>query len=151
MHDGHDWSFLENQLVAHIEPMIEKDEQLFFGPIIGKEQTKAQISSRVVVLANTVHQEVLEPDRIVLQKVGTLEKRGVSGQMQDCLEMMVHSSLGLPIDELQTSVMEASRAAVLLGNSPLQEYIDKACSTGYPFLSLTQREAGFLGQILLMV
>lgn len=48
---------------------------------------------------------------------------------EDLLEMVVHSSLGLPIDEVQIGAVVANRAAAFPGNIPLQESIDRACNT----------------------
>ena len=62
----------------------------------------------------------------------------------------MHPSLGLPIDEVQVDVVETSRAVAFSGSSPLQEYIDKACSTTCPPRSIIGREAGFIGCILLV-
>lgn len=62
-HSVRDESFLESQLVAHVEPMME-DEQTPLGPAIGVEQT----TSREVVFADTCPQEMLEIDGVVLQE-----------------------------------------------------------------------------------
>ena len=62
MHDG---PFLESQLVAHIEPMLE-DEQLSLGPTTDEGHTNVHASSREVVFADIGHQEALGPDKTIL-------------------------------------------------------------------------------------
>lgn len=85
---------------------------------------------------------------IVLQEDVRLEEHGVSSQMmEDLLEIVKHPSLGLPIDEVQIEAMEGSKAAIFPSSNPLQEYIDRVCSIGYPLLSITRREVGFIRQI----
>lgn len=64
-HSVRDGPFLEGQLVAHVEPMME-DEQTPLGPAIGVEQRDVQAASRE--FADTCPQEVLEIDRVVLQE-----------------------------------------------------------------------------------
>ena len=64
MRDG---PFLDSQLVAHVEPMME-DEQTPLGPAIGLEQTDVQAASREAIFAYTCPQEVLEIDKVVLQE-----------------------------------------------------------------------------------
>lgn len=119
---------------VHVEPMLEEDEQ----PIIDEE----------AVFTTTCHQEVLELDRIDLQDVCRLEERGVFSQMRENpFEMMVHSSFGQPTDEVSVDALVAGRATVLSGSSPLQEYIDKACSITCPLLPIIERGADFLRQI----
>jgi len=46
---------------------------------------------------------VLEFDRTILQETSRLEEHGFSYQMR---EMAVHPYLGIPIDEVQTDVVE---------------------------------------------
>lgn len=147
MHSMHDERFVESQLEVHVESMIEEDEQSSFAPGIDEEQTNAQTTSRVVVFAGTCRQGVLESDRIVLQEVGRLEKHGDPCQMR---EMVVHSSLGLPIDELQTDATTTNKVATFLGNNPPQGYIGKACRTTCTLSPIIGRGAGFLRQMLLM-
>ena len=53
---------------------------------------------------------------IVWQEIGGLEGRGVSYQAR---RIAMHPSLGLPIDEVQTKVVAASRATTFSGSSPL--------------------------------
>jgi len=62
----HDRPFLESQLMAHVEPMMEEDEQTTLGSAIDEEWTNVQTANRVVVCAITCRQEVLELDRVVL-------------------------------------------------------------------------------------
>jgi len=64
--------------------------------------------------------------------------------------MAVHQSLGLTIDEVQTYVVVASKAATFSDISPLQEYIGLDCSTNYPRFPIIRRGKGFLGHILLV-
>lgn len=47
-----------------------------FGPSIVEEQKYSQTTNMVVILVDTYCQDVLEPDRIVLQEVGKLEEHG---------------------------------------------------------------------------
>ena len=109
-----------------LQPMIEEDEQLSFGLAIGEEQTDAQAASGVV---NTCHQDLLEPNKATLQEIGRLEEHRVSSQMSgDILEMVVHPSLGRPIDEVRANAQIAGRAARHSESNPLNEYIDRACS-----------------------
>jgi len=90
---------------------------------------------------DTCPQEMLEHDKTIWQEIGGLEERGVSYQAR---EMVVHPSLGLPIDEVQTGVAAASRAATFSGKSPLQEYIDRTCSIFWLLVPITGRESGQL-------
>jgi len=83
---------------------------------------------------------VLEPNRAALQEVGKLEERGVSCRTR---ELMVHPYLDLPIID----AIAASGTVVFPGSNPLQEYIVRACSTGYPLWTITKRDARFLRQI----
>ena len=62
----------------------------------------------------------------------------------------MHTSLGLPIDEVQADVVVANRAVAFSGSNPLQECIDKACNTICPLGSIIGREAGFIGHVLLV-
>ena len=78
MNDMHDEPFVESQLEVHVEPMIEEDEQPSFGSTIDEEQIDAQTTNRVILFADTCHQEMLEPDMIDLQEVVRLEELGVS-------------------------------------------------------------------------
>lgn len=64
MRDG---SFLESQLVGHIEPMVEEYGQQSLGPTIDEGHTNVQVANMEVVFADIGHQEVLGPDMIVLQ------------------------------------------------------------------------------------
>ena len=59
----------------------------------------------MTIFADTCPQEMLEYDRIVWYAIGGLEECGVSYQAK---EMIVHPSLGLPIDEVQTDVVVAT-------------------------------------------
>lgn len=94
----------------------------------------------MTVFVNTCPQEMLEYDRRAWQDISGLEEHGVSYQTR---EMTVNPSLGLPINEVQTNVVEASRAIAFSGRSPLQEYIDGACSTIWLLVPITGREARF--------
>lgn len=105
---------------VHVEPLVEEDEKPSFGPTIDEEQTYAQIANKVVVLADTCHQEVLESDRLFWQGVGRIE---------EMLEMVMHPSLGLPIDEVKIGAVAASRAIIFPRHNPLQEYINRTCGT----------------------
>lgn len=78
---------------------------------------------------------MLDIDRVVLQE---------ASRQQELLEMVVHPSLGQPTDEVRVVAQAASRAAGLSVSSPLQEYIDRTCSTVYPLLSIRGRKAKFL-------
>lgn len=62
--------------MAHVDPMMEEDDQLSFGPSIGEKKKYSQTTNMVVILVDTYCQEVLELDRIVLQEVGKLEEHG---------------------------------------------------------------------------
>ena len=95
--------------------MIE-DERPPLGSIVDEEKTNVHATSKVMVFADTCPQEMLEYDRTVWQEIGGLEERGFSYQMR---EMAVHPYLGLPIDEVKTSVVAASRVATFLGSNPL--------------------------------
>lgn len=53
--------------------------------------------------------------------------------------MVVHPYLGLPIDEAQIDAVAAIKAVTSLGSSPLQEYIDKVCSSTCPLLPIIER------------
>jgi len=50
----------------------------------------------------------------------------------DILEMVVHPSMGLPIDEAQIGAVAASRVAVYTGGTPPEEYMYRACDTICP-------------------
>lgn len=50
MHSMHDEPFLESQLEAHVEPMIEADEHPYLGSAIIEGKTNIQVACRVVVL-----------------------------------------------------------------------------------------------------
>ena len=69
---------------------------------------------------------------------------------EDFLEMVVHPSLGPPIDDTQIGAVAANRAVVFLGCNHLQDNIDRACSTSCPLLPVMERWAGFLGHIFLV-
>lgn len=60
--------------MAPIEPMMEEDQKTYLGPTIDEEKVDVQTITKVVVFADTCHQEVLECDRIVLREVGRLEE-----------------------------------------------------------------------------
>lgn len=76
VHSVHDEPFLESQLEAHVESMMEQDEKSSFGQTIDEEQIDAQATGR---------------------------------------------------------------AAVLLGNNPLQEYIDRAFNMVFPLVPILGR------------
>lgn len=137
----------EGQLEVHIEPVMVEDEQPPLGSVVDEEQTYVQAAGKVTVLADTCPQEMLEYDRTVWQEIGGLEEHGVSYQAR---EMAVHPSLRLHIDEVQTDVVAAIRAATFSGSNPLQEYIDGVCSTVCPLFPIRGREAGFLGHVLIV-
>lgn len=139
MHSVCDGPFVEGRLVPHVELMME-DEQLPFGPAIGEEKTDAQAACTVV---DTCHQEVLEPNKETLQEIGRLEEHIDSSQMSgDILEMLVHPSMGLPIDEVQIGAVAASRV-VYIGRNPLEEYIYRACDTICTHLSFREKRVNF--------
>jgi len=48
----HDESFVEGQLVAHVEPMVEEDEQPSLGSTIDGEKVNASATSRDVILSD---------------------------------------------------------------------------------------------------
>ena len=81
MHSVHDQRSLESQLVVHVEPIMEEDEKPSFGPTIGEDQGYTHTTNKVIVLADTFCQEVLEHGRIVWQEDGRLYEGGVSCQM----------------------------------------------------------------------
>lgn len=150
-HSMCDGPFLESQLVAHVEPMVE-DEQWSLGLAINEGYTDVKTTSRVVFLIDTCRQEVvfvdmghpeaLEPDRTILQvTIGPMEHRVFSQIKEAFLETMMHPSLGLPIDKVQVdaATTTTSKAAVLPGNNHLLEYIDRVCNMGCPLIG---REAG---------
>lgn len=64
--------------------------------------------------------------------------------------MVVHPSLGLPIDEVQTHIVVASKVATYSGSIPLQEFINRACNTVFPLFPIRGREARFLGHVLIV-
>jgi len=125
--------------VAHVEPRME-DEQTPLGPIIEVEQIDVQATSSEVVFADICRQEVLEIDNVVLQEASRRQE----------LDMVVHPSLGLPIEEVQTNIVAASKAAIYSGSNPLQEFIDRACNIVCPLFPIRGRKAGFLEHVLIV-
>ena len=74
----HDELCVEGQLVAHVEPMVEEDEQPSFGPTIDEEQTNAQVSNRVVVLSyNIVLKEYIDRSCNMVFPLLSILERGV--------------------------------------------------------------------------
>lgn len=95
-----DEPFLEGQLVAHAEPVLGEDEQQYFGPAICEEWIDIQTASEVVVFVDTCW-EMLDLDRVVLQETSRCEEHGVSDQRrEELLEIVVHPSLGLSINDM---------------------------------------------------
>lgn len=87
----HDDPFGEIQLGVHIEPVMEEDLQPPLGLAIDEVQTYVQIVGRVTVFTDTCPQDILGIDRVVLPE---------DSRRQVLLEMVVHPSLGRPIDEV---------------------------------------------------
>lgn len=56
--------------------------------------------------------------------------------------MVVHPSLDQPTDEVRVDAKGVGRVVGLSGSNPLQEYIDRACSTVWSLEPITGREAG---------
>lgn len=81
-HSAYDGPSLESQLVAHVEPMMEEDEQTSLGQTIDEERAIAQTTTREVIFANIGHQKVLGPDRTILQVTSGLVEHGVSSLMK---------------------------------------------------------------------
>lgn len=130
------------RLEVRVEPVMMEGEQLPLALVIDGDQIEVQTIGRVTVFADTCPQGMLEYDRTVWQEIGGLEECGASYQSR---EVAVHTSLGLPIDEVQIDVVGARQATIFLGCNPLQDYIDRACSMFCPLFPIREREAGFLG------
>lgn len=74
MHNG---PSLESQLVAHIELVMEEDEQTSLGPTIDEGHTYVQGASREVVFADIGHQEELGLDKAISQVTSGPVEHGV--------------------------------------------------------------------------
>ena len=133
---------------AHIESVM--DMRLTAGSAIEEEQPDALPSSRVTAVADPYLLEVLQVDGIALQ--GTSRQREYEipdHEWEELLDIVEHLSGDRHRDEVQIDILTVSRAAVFLVSSPLQEYIDGACSISCPLWPMTERGASFLKQLSL--
>jgi len=76
MHGVNDEPLLESQLEAHVEPMMDEDEQLSFGLAIDKEQTNAQAVNRAIVILDSIplHEYIDRACNIVFPLLSIIKK-----------------------------------------------------------------------------
>ena len=104
----------------------------------------------MIEIADPYPLEVLEVDGIVLQGASRQQEHDIPDQeWEELLEMVEHPSVCRHIDEVQIGAYAVNRAAVSLGSSTLQEYIDGACSISCPFWPIIERGAFFYRQLSL--